>query len=341
MDEEPDTIFMWHVFTCYPYEPAFWLVMVKKIPPMVLWERMKHKAVEIHYLDPRRGYWGDWDIYIDHYDPICEEQGNYLWSYKVYNKDLAEEFKEELKWTEEYKDKPYLITRNDNVLFIEEGGKLILLEPYKEYQIERLIKEPKVNKNYNQFLLVRDLSNGTKLMCDMESVPGSQKREVMKKAYDKLCEYTEEPHIIMMFLLEYLMRAYPSRPDFIAYFYEKYKKVEPREITEEELPDWYYRDEKNALVQRPPKMKEYALHGVVWREMDSPFYPGEYEGDVYLVRRLFDFGGDIIETRKYVINHSSQLRKTRRNKRLYTYYLYINGVGIENHLSLSTAPIKL
>jgi len=340
MDEEPDTIFMWNVWSWHPRQAAFWLVRVKKIPPMVLWERMKHKAVNIHYIDPRHD---DWDIYIDQYEPICEEQGNYLWSYEVYNKDLAEEFKEELKWTKDYKDKPYLITRNNNVLFIEEGGKLILLEPYKEYQIERLIKEPKVNKNYNKFLLVRDLSNGTKLMCDMKTVPGYQEREVMKKARDKLCEeYTEEPHIIMMFLLEFLMEGYPTRPDFIAYFYEKYKEVEPREITEEEeLPDWYYRDEKNALVQRPPEMKEYTIDGVVWRRMKYPNYPGDYEGDVYLERRLFDLGGDIIETRKYVINHKPSLRETRRNSTLKTHYLYINGIGTTKMLNSSTAPIKL
>ncbi|MHA1214623.1 MAG: hypothetical protein ACTSPG_04965 [Candidatus Hodarchaeales archaeon] len=346
MVEEPEILFPWHVTSWDRDEPAFWLVMVKKIPPMVLWERMKHKAVEVQYLDPRRGYSRDWDIYLDHYDPICEKQGNYMWSYEVYNKDLAEEFKEELKWAKEHRDKPYLITKNDNVLFIEEGGKLVLLEPYKEYQLERLIKEPKVDKNFRTLLLVRDLSNGTKLMCGLQASPGYGDEALAIQAYDKLREeYTEETQVVMMFLLKYLMRAYPSRPDFIAYFYEKYKKVESREITEEELPDWYYRDEKNALVQRAPererKIRKDSYHDEWWRKMGRPDYRGDHEGDVYLVRRLFDFGGDIIETREYVINHCWRLNEKSKNDTLHTHYLYINGVGIENILKLSTAQIKL
>ncbi|MHA1227507.1 MAG: hypothetical protein ACTSPV_12245 [Candidatus Hodarchaeales archaeon] len=347
MVEEKTILFPWHVISWDKDEAKFWLVMVKKIPPIVLWERMKHKAVEVQYLDPRSGHSGHhWSTFIDHYDPVCEEQGNHLWSYEVYNKDLAEEFKEELKWTKEYRDKPYLVTKNNNVLFIEEGGKLVLLEPYKEYQLERIIKEPKVDNNFRTMLLVKDLSTGTKLMCGLQASPDNRDGALAIEVYDKLCEeYTEETQVIMMFLLKYLMRAYPLRPDYIAYFYEKYKKVESREITEEELPDWYYRDEKNVLVQRAPeierKIREHPYFYSRWRKMSSPDYRGDHDGDVYLVRRLFDFGGDIIETREYVINHCWNLNEKNRDRILINYYMYINGVGIENDASESTAQIKL
>ncbi|MHA1226984.1 MAG: hypothetical protein ACTSPV_09615 [Candidatus Hodarchaeales archaeon] len=83
MVEEPEILFAWSMTSCEIDKPVFWLGLVRKIPPQVIWERMKHKAENIKYFDSRRGYSRDWGVYLNYYDPICEEQGNYLWSYKV------------------------------------------------------------------------------------------------------------------------------------------------------------------------------------------------------------------------------------------------------------------
>ncbi|MHA1226985.1 MAG: hypothetical protein ACTSPV_09620 [Candidatus Hodarchaeales archaeon] len=247
-----------------------------------------------------------------------------------------------------YRKKTHLITKNRNVLFIEEGGKLVLLKPYKEYQLERIVElkfrrdlRPLFGEPYakDYELLVRDLSNGTKLICRLSGL--CTKR--MKKSLEVLLEeYREEPDEVMMRFLNYMRRVYEMRPDNIVYFYEKYREVEHREITEKDLPSWYYRDRENVLVQRAPEVeRRIRKDSYSWREMMYSHYTGDHEGDVYLIRRLFDFGGDIIETREYVINHHYFLREDKRDSTLHTYYMYINGVGFTTSARESNVQIKL
>ncbi|MHA1227976.1 MAG: hypothetical protein ACTSPV_14610, partial [Candidatus Hodarchaeales archaeon] len=214
----------------------------------------------------------------------------------------------------------------------------------REYKLECIINLGRkghggmLGSPFRYLFLLKDLTTGTKILTGGRFIGDTSVFERL------LSNYGVKADDIMDTVLRYLIAALNLRPDYLAYFYEKYKDMRHRELTDDELPNWYMRCEDDAAVLKSKEDFDIGLY--------TNKVPHDFEsrmGEIFLNRLLYDFGGDIIEIREYIVGASVNMLKSSLSRFnptgfkyfIKSYIIYINGWQVRNLGKFSLTPLKL